>query len=77
MAYAEGPGGPVNALVATQCLYQIILDYFVEHQAVGPWGIGGFLIGILGSLFLSIGNMVIKKCITKEQYMNSPIKRFL
>ena len=76
VAYAEGPGGPVNALVITQSLYQIILDIFVEHQHIGAWGFTGFGIGIVGTLFLSVGNMLIKKCITKEKYISSPIKRF-
>jgi hypothetical protein len=31
IAYAEGPGGPVNTIVITQSLYQVILDYFVDH----------------------------------------------
>ena len=44
---------------------------------VGSWGLIGFVIGIIGTLFLSVGNMVIRKCKKKESLMNSPIKRFL
>ena len=31
VAYAEGPGGPVNAIIITQSLYQVILDFFIDH----------------------------------------------
>lgn len=66
LAYAEGPGGPVNALVMTQSLYQIFLDIFLDHQKVGTWGLIGFVIGVFGILLLSIGNMIMKKFIKKR-----------
>ena len=30
VAYATGPGGPVNSLVITNSLYQMLLDVFVD-----------------------------------------------
>lgn len=66
MAYAEGPGGPVNTIVITQSFYQVILDVFVAHQRLGTFGILGFVIGILGTISIALGNMIIKKVITKE-----------
>jgi len=77
VAFAEGPGGPVNAIVITQSLYQVILDIAIEHQVLGKWGIMGFCLGIVGTLIIAVGNMVIRKCIKKETYENSPLKRFL
>ena len=31
LAYAHGPGGPVNALASTQSLFQLALDIMVNH----------------------------------------------
>lgn len=75
IAYAIGPGGPVNAISTTQSLVQVILDVFVEHQNIGPWGLSGFAIGIIATLVIALGNMCVKKFIKKEHYVNSPIKR--
>lgn len=76
VAYATGPGGPVNSLVITNSLYQMLLDVFVDDQIVGKYGIIGFVIGILGTIIISIGNMVLKKFIKKEEYAQTPLKRF-
>lgn len=75
VAYATGPGGPVNSLVITNSLYQMLLDVFVDGQAVGKFGIIGFTIGIIGTIICSIGNMVVKKFIKKEVYAQTPCKR--
>ena len=76
VAYATGPGGPVNSLVITNSLYQMLLDVFVDDQIVGKYGIIGFVIGILGTIIISLGNMVLKKFIKKEVYAQTPLKRF-
>jgi hypothetical protein len=30
MAYGEGPGGPINTILMTQALYQVILDILID-----------------------------------------------
>jgi len=37
----------------------------------------GFVLGMVATVVISLGNMVVKKCIKKEDYQNSPIRRFL
>ena len=66
IAYAEGPGGPVNTIVITQSFYQVILDVFVAKQPLGLFGLIGFFVGIFGTISIALGNMIIKKVITKE-----------
>ena len=77
LAYAKGPGGPVNAIITTQSLYQVLLDVYVAGQQLGAFGIAGFLVGLAATFCLTLGNMAIKKCLTKEQYEGSPLRRFL
>ena len=62
IAYSEGPGGPVNAMIVTQSLYQLILDVTIEHQSIGPWGLSGVIVGFLAALIIAVGNFVINKC---------------
>ena len=66
LAYAEGPGGPVNTIIMTQSYYQVILDVFVEGQKLGMYGVLGFLIGFTGAIILCLGNQIIRKFMTKE-----------
>lgn len=54
-----------------------MLDYFIDHQSIGTYGLVGFFMGIVGTIIIALGNMFIKKFIKKEDYMNSPLKRFL
>ena len=68
IAYGEGPGGPVNAILLTQSIYQVLLDYFVDHQEIGMYGLLGFLLALVGTLVIALGNMIVKKCIKREKY---------
>lgn len=76
MAYAEGPGGPVNTIAVTQSLYQVLLDVFVDGQIVGAYGWSGFGVGILGTIVIALGNMIVKKAMGKS-YDSSPLRRYL
>ena len=44
---------------------------------MGKYGISALLIGVFGTVVIALGNMIIKKCMTKESYEMSPIRRFL
>lgn len=77
LAYAEGPGGPVNTITITQSFYQTILDVYVAHQPLGPWGIAGFMVGILGTIAIALGNAMVRKCMKQDQIDKSPLRRFL
>jgi hypothetical protein len=55
----------------------VLLDVFVAGQRLGTFGIAGFLVGLVATFCLTLGNMIIKKCLTKEQYEGSPLRRFL
>lgn len=71
MAYAEGPGGPVNTLAISQSVVQTILDLFIG-QKLGKWGLVGLIMSIVGIFILSMGNMIIRKCCMKRKD-NEPI----
>jgi hypothetical protein len=77
IAYDEGPGGPVNTIMMTQSLYQFVLTLTIDHQTVGRNGVIGFVLGLVATVIVSLGNMFIKKCIKKERYDKSPLRRFL
>lgn len=75
MAYAEGPGGPVNTMTVTQSLYQVLLDVFIDGQVVGMYGWIGFAVGIFGTIVIALGNMIVKKAMG-ENYETSPLRRY-
>ena len=67
----------MNALTITGSLYQVILNFFIDKKALHLWGILGFVVGIIGTILMAIGNQVVRKVIGEEAYKNSPIRRFL
>ena len=64
LAFASGPGGPINTIVTTQSLYQVILDVFIAKQPIGIYGILAVALGLLGTIFLSVGNKIVRKVMT-------------
>lgn len=77
IAYGQGPGGPINTLLMTQSIYQVVLNIVIDGQTLGKNGIIGFVLGLVATAVTSLGNMVIKKFIKKEDYSKSPLRRFL
>jgi hypothetical protein len=42
------------------------MDVFIAHQPLGDWGILGLVMCVIGTVAIALGNMIIKKCLTKE-----------
>ena len=74
IAYDEGPGGPVNTMLSTQSIYQVLLCLFIDGQLLGTYGISGVVVGIVGTFVTAVGTRIMKKLMTKENY-DSPVKK--
>jgi len=61
-AYETGAGGPINALICTQVLYQTTINAIWFGQGLGSFEIAGIACGIMATLIICLGDEVIKKC---------------
>ena len=77
LAFATGPGGPIQAILSTQSIYQVIMDVFIAKQPIGVFGIIAVVIGLIGTISLSVGNKLVRKVMTEDQILRSPLQRFL
>lgn len=66
LAFATGPGGPIQTIITTQSLYQVILDVFIAKQPIGTFGIVAIAVGLVGTVCLSVGNRIVRKVMTEE-----------
>jgi drug/metabolite transporter (DMT)-like permease len=58
LAYAFGPGGPVNTLSTSQSIVQTLMDSLIMGQSLGAWGISGLCLGVFGTFVISMGNSI-------------------
>ena len=61
LAYAHGPGGPVNTLSTVQSIVQTVMDSLIVGQSLGPWGVSGLVLGVFGTFVISMGNSIWRK----------------
>ena len=61
-AFSMGPGGPVNALVCTQIIYQTIINALFFGQGISVNELGGICFGIAATLLITLGEDCYNKC---------------
>ena len=72
VALKTGPGGPINALICSQIVYQTILNSVFFGQTVSIYEIGGIAFGITATLMITLGDsMLAKICPSKNAKTNA------
>lgn len=51
-----GPGGPINALITTQIVYQTSLNALFFGQGISNFEYGGISFGILAAIIITLGD---------------------
>ena len=59
MAFRYGPGGPINALVGTQVIYQTLLNALFFSQALTAFQYYGITAGVLATVVISTGDEIL------------------
>ena len=64
MAFRYGPGGPINALVGTQVIYQTLLNAIVFDQGLSHFQFYGITAGVIATIVISSGDEILNwiKC---------------
>ena len=60
MAFTFGPGGPVNAILATQSIYQILINALIFEKRLSPAQSVGVGIGLLATLAITLGDTILQ-----------------
>ena len=74
MAFRYGPGGPINALVGTQVIYQTLLNALFFDQALSSFQFYGITAGVTATIVISSGDEIFdylrcrKSVSTKEDH---------
>ena len=72
LAYDEGPGGVVNTMLCTMSIYQILLAYFIDHQSIYWYGLWGVIVGILGTILIAVGNVLLRAAMGQDRIDRTP-----
>ena len=59
LAFRYGPGGPINALVGTQVVYQTLLNALLFDQSLGAFQWYGITAGIIATIIISAGDEIV------------------
>ena len=62
LAFRYGPGGPINALVGTQVIYQTVVNALFFNQPLGSFQYYGITAGVLATVIISAGDEMIDMC---------------
>ena len=62
MAFRDGPGGPINALVGTQVIYQTVVNALFFNQPLGANQYYGITAGVLATVIISTGDELLDMC---------------
>mmetsp|Transcript_31507 Transcript_31507/g.41716 ORF Transcript_31507/g.41716 Transcript_31507/m.41716 type:complete len:272 (+) Transcript_31507:253-1068(+) len=65
MAFRYGPGGPINALVGTQVIYQTLVNALFFDQPLGAYQYYGITAGVLATIIISTGDEMLDLCRAK------------
>lgn len=67
MSFRYGPGGPINALVGTQTIYQTVLNAIFFDQPLTAFQYYGISAGIVATIIISSGDELLESmgCIAK------------
>ena len=66
MAFRDGPGGPINALVGTQVIYQTVVNALFFNQPLGANQYYGITAGVLATVIISTGDELLDMCRGKK-----------
>lgn len=66
ICYETGPGGPINALVNTQIIFQTVLSALLFNQTLSPFQILGIAFGIASSIITTSFDDILEKCRKKQ-----------
>ena len=72
VALKTGPGGPINALICTQIVYQTILNSVFFDQSVSIYEIGGIAFGITATLMITLGDSMLAKICPSKNSKTDP-----
>ena len=61
-----GPGGPINALITTQIVYQTSLNALFFDQGISNFEYGGISFGILAAITITLGDSIIDNVCGKK-----------
>lgn len=59
-ALSTGPAGPVSAITATACLYNVVIEAFINHKMLSYLESICLVLGFFGALILVIPNQFEK-----------------
>lgn len=62
LAFRYGPGGPINALVGTQVIYQTVVNALFFNQPLGAFQYYGITAGVLATIIISAGDEMLDMC---------------
>ena len=62
MSYETGPGGPINAIITTQIIYQTVINAMFFGQDVSSFEFGGIALGITSTLLICLWDDLTKNC---------------
>ena len=66
IAHETGSGGPIQALICTQILYQTCINAIFFDQALSSFQIAGLACGIAASLMITLGENLFAMFSTKQ-----------
>jgi len=62
MAYESGPGGPINAIITTQIIYQTAINAMFFGQDVSTFEFAGIACGIASTVLICLWDDVATRC---------------
>ena len=72
MAFRYGPGGPINALVGTQVIYQTLINALFFNQPLGSFQYYGISSGVVATVVICAGDEMLEYMgCTKSKQSNS------
>lgn len=66
LAFRYGPGGPINALVGTQVIYQTVANALFFNQPLGAFQYYGLTAGVISTIIISAGDEILDLCRDKK-----------
>ena len=65
MAFQTGPGGPINAIITTQIIYQTVINAVAFGQDVSSYELAGIASGMSSTLLICLWDNIAQCCSKK------------
>ena len=67
VAYETGPGGPINALICTQIIYQTSINAIFFDQGISSYELVGTFFGILATIIICLWDDMKALCSSTDK----------